>query len=234
MKHAKFFASAALLLASWAVAKSACAQPPYQPKSFPVAQIRFEQNATDGDVEVVFEVSGRGEGLTKLAVEAPDGRRVVDFASDESGAAVSGIRQFVFESPEPKDVAGLKAAFPEGVYNFEGETESGLKLRGKAALSHKLPATTSFVIPKANAPDVPASDLTISWAPVSQVTAYIVELEQEDLNTSITARLPASAKSFAVPNGFLRPGAEYQLGIGTVGQDGNVSYVETHFSTADK
>jgi hypothetical protein len=49
------------------------------PLPFAVANVRFEQNATDGDAEVVFEVKGGKEGLAKLTVVSPDGRTVIDF-----------------------------------------------------------------------------------------------------------------------------------------------------------
>ena len=201
-------------------------------KPFPRASVRFEQNATDGDVEVVFEITGRSDGLAKLRVVSPDGRTVVDF--DAPDASTLGIRQFVFESPEPKDVAGLKAAYPEGTYTFQGATASGGQLHGKAALKHELPPTTSFVWPKAKASNVAIRDLKIVWAPVNGVAGYIVEIEQDELNVKITARLPAIAPEFTVPAGFLRPGTKYLLGLGTVSSGGNISFVETTFTTAAK
>src|SRR5262245_54248041 len=83
-------------------------------ETFDVASARFEQNATDGDVEAVFEAIGGDDGFAKLTIVAPDGRTIVDFSSPAHGG--TGMRQFRFESPEPKDVAGLKKAFPEGEY----------------------------------------------------------------------------------------------------------------------
>ncbi|MEX2308959.1 MAG: hypothetical protein WD738_15265 [Pirellulales bacterium] len=225
------YAFASLILAltshSLALAVNDLAAPS---KPFPHASVRFEQNATDGDVEVVFEVTGRSEGLAQLAVTAPDGRTVVDFKAPD--ASTLGIRQFIFESPEPTDVAGLKAAYPEGTYTFQGATASGAQLRGKVTLKHELPVATSFVSPKANGSNVPINDLKIEWAPVNGMAGYIVELEQDGLDVKLTARLSASEPKFAVPDGFLRPGTEYQLGIGTVSDDGNISYVETNFTTA--
>jgi hypothetical protein len=199
-------------------------------KPFPVARVRFEQNATDADVEVVFEVTALGDGLARLTVVSPDGRTTVDFHAPD--ASTLGIRQFVFESPEPSDVAGLKAAYPEGVYEFTGKSASGASLRGKATLSHELPATTSLVSPQPGAGDVALNNLKIEWKPVPGIAGYIVEIEQDELQVNITAKLPGSAESFAVPGGFLRPGTDYQLGIGTVSDDGNISYIETSFTTA--
>jgi hypothetical protein len=204
---------------------------------FADAQARFEQNATDGDVEAVFEIIGRSDGLTKLKVVAPNGRTVIDFtataganASQKSGTV--GIRQFTFESPEPRDVAGLKASYPAGEYIFTGETAKGAKLESKAALDHTLPATTKFVFPKRGAQEVPTKNVVIKWEPVKGVSGYKVELEHSDSGASIQAKLPESATSFAVPEGFLVPGGEYQLGIGTVATSGNVSVIEMDFTTA--
>ena len=60
-----------------------------------------------------------------------------------------------------------------------------------------------------------------------------MEIEQEQLGTSVEATLPSSLTAFAVPNGFLLPGKEYHLGIGTVTSEGNVSFVETSFTTKE-
>ncbi len=203
-----------------------------QPRPLPVAKVRFEQNATDGDVEVVFNVTGRATGLASLVVTAPDGRTVIVFKAPDR--TTLGMRQFVLESPEPKDVAALKAAYPEGVYTFRGATATGEKLGGKAALNHELPMTSDFVFPRENGRNVPVDGLEIEWVPVEGMAAYIVEVEQDELDVNITAKLPGSAKSFSVPAGFLLPGLEYQLGIGTVSQTGNISYIETHFTTASR
>jgi hypothetical protein len=197
-----------------------------------MASVHFEQNATDGDVEVVFKAKGRREGLAKLTVVGPDGRTVVDFAAPD--ASTLGIRQFAFESPEPADVKGLKAAYPEGVYKFAGSTASGQELRGESRLSHELPAPASLLRPGAGARNVAIRGLEIAWKPpAARVSGYIVEIEQDELGAHLEATLPGSAASFAVPDGFLRPGTEYELAIGTVSEGGNVSFVETSFTTAE-
>jgi hypothetical protein len=223
----------ALFLALSTFAIRTNAQPADQPRSFPVALIRFEQNATDGDVEVVIVASARREGLTSLTVTAPDGRKIVEFASDKPGRPnASGIRQFEFESPEPKDVESVKAAFPSGAYTFEGETESGARLRDTATLSHHLPPTTKLIYPQPEAKNVTFESPKIAWAPVPDVAGYMIELEQEDTGEVITAKLSPKHTTFVVPHGFTVPGTEYTLGIGTVSKDGNVSFIETSFTTA--
>lgn len=231
MKRCRMIIAAAVALALMILAPTNAAGP-FPIAKLPVAKVRFEQNATDSDVEVVFEVTGRSDGLKSLTILAPDGRTVADFAAHADGSTL-GIRQFVFESPEPTDVAGLKAAYPEGKYTFVGMTTGGTALHGEATLSHQLPATTTFGHPGAEAENVGIRDLAITWSPTEDSVAYVVELEADGSDASLKAVLPGTATRFAVPNGFLRPGSEYQLGIGTVSAEGNLSFVETSFTTAD-
>ena len=197
---------------------------------FAAASVHLEQNATDGDFEVVFEVKGGAEGLAKLAVVAPDGRTIVDFTAPD--ASTMGIRQFRFESPEPKDLQSLKSAYPEGGYTFTGATAAGGKLQSTATLHYQLPVTTSFLRPRAAAQGVAVTALEITWAPVKNVVAYVIVIEQDELKVNITARVPGSLARFRVPDGFLAPGTEYTLEIGTVTAEGNISLVETTFTTA--
>jgi hypothetical protein len=197
-------------------------------QSFAVATVHLEQNATDGDFEVVFEAKGGADGLTKLTIVSPDGRTIVDTAAPDKSTL--GMRQFRFESPEPPDFKQLTSAYPEGVYTFTGVTAAGTKLQGKSTLNHRLPGAASFQQPGANAQNVAVKNMKITWAPVKNVAGYIVYVEQGDLN--VTARVLPSVTSFVVPDGFLIPGKEYQIGIGTVSEAGNISFVETSFTTA--
>jgi hypothetical protein len=199
-------------------------------RPFALASVHFEQNATDGDVEAVFEVKGGDDGLAKLTVVSPDGRTVIDFTAPD--ASTLGMRQFRFESPEPGDVASLKSAYPDGVYVFSGATVAGDQLLGKSTLSYLLPATASFLRPGADAEDVDVKNPEITWSPVKNLAAYLIEIEQEELDVNITAKLPGSVATFAVPDGFLLPGREYKLSIGTVTDEGNISFVETTFTTS--
>jgi hypothetical protein len=218
-------------LGSYGLAVGA-AEEPGASVPFAVATVHLEQNATDGDAEVVFEIKGGKEGLAKLTVVSPDGRTVIDFTTPNT-SAVSGIRQFRLETPEPRDVKSLISAYPEGVYGFAGATAAGDKLQGKSTLSHTLPPPVSFLRPSAGARGVDAKNLKITWTPVENVAAYITKIEQRKLGVALTSTLPGSVATFAVPDGFLRPGTEYKLAIGTVSHAGNVSFVETTFTTAE-
>lgn len=200
--------------------------------SFSIAKIHLEQNATDGDFEVVLEVNSGGEGLEKLTVVSPDGRKVVDYAA--TGKPTLGMRHFHLETPEPNDIKVMRSGYPEGVYTLAGATPSGLKLTGKVTLTHKLPPAVTLLTPKPDAENVAVKNLRISWAPAKNVAAYLLYIEQPDVNFEITARLPGSSTSFAVPDGLLSPGTAYSLGIGTVSKEGNTSFIETTFATATK
>jgi len=230
-KRAHAFAGLALILASLCLASASGDDQPTAPRPIPEVSIRFEQNATDGDVEVVFELTGPDEGLTQLTVVAPDGRTVVDFTAPD--AKKYGIREFVFESPEPTDIKGLKAAYPAGEYSFAGATADGVKFSGHSTLRHELPPTVSFRHPTTRATGVEIKDLEIGWTAAANVSGYVIELEQSKLDMKLVVNLPASTTSFAVPNGLLMPGTTYQLGIGTVSTGGNASFVETSFTTAN-
>ncbi len=224
-RRVQILAAASLLFYFYGMAQSPL------PETFTIASVHFERNATDGDFEVVFEAKGGTEGLTKFTVVSPDGRTVVDFSSPD--ATTLGMRLFRCESPEPENMESVRSAFPEGVYTFSGSTATGVKLHGKATLNHKLSGTTSFLRPKAGAKGVSVKNLEISWTPVKNVAAYILYLEQDESDINITATLRGTVNTFAVPDGFLLPGTEYTLGIGTVTSEGNTTFVETTFTTAE-
>ena len=197
---------------------------------FEVATIRFEQNVTDKDVEVVFEINGEDDSLSRLRVLGPDGRTVADVTAP---AATLGLKQFVFESPEPRDTAALKAAYPEGKYRFEGTTVGGEELEGTCNLSHSLPAAVKLVAPLARATDVQIEGLQVRWNPIQGASGYIVELEQEDTGFALVVNLPGTASTLALPAGLLTPATEYVLGIGAIAAGGNRTFMETSFMTAD-
>ena len=200
-------------------------------EKFEKAVVYFEQNATDKDAEVMFEAIGSGAGLAALKVVAPGGHTVIDFKAPDSKL---GLQHITLESPEPKNDGSVQADFPEGEYTFTGSTVTGVKLLSKTMLSHKLPDPASILSPRADAKGVPVKGLQIKWNAVKSLAACVVVIEQEETTHSITAKLPGNATSFTVPDGFLRPGTEYKLAVGTVSRDGNTSLVETNFTTGGK
>jgi hypothetical protein len=120
------------------------------------------------------------------------------------------------------------------VYTFAGTSVTGKKLHGRSTLNHVLPATVTFLHPKAGDQGTNIKDLKITWTPVRNLAAYIIEIEQEEMEVKFEARLPGDMATLAVPESFLLPGTEYKLSIGTVTDEGNMSFVETLFMTAGK
>ena len=231
MRHrVGWLAGAAVLLAPGCADRRAAVPADGPASPFAVAAVHFEQNATDGDVEVVFEVKGVDDGLTSLTVTAPDGRTVLSATSPDTSTL--GVRQYRFESPEPTDIPRLQAAYPEGAYRFTGTTAAGERYAGEAMFSHRLPATPVLASPADDAEDVPVVGLRLRWTPDSGAVAYVVTIEETDLTLSVT--LPGTTTTFAVPDGVLRPAREYTLAIGARLASGNATFIETSFATAGR
>lgn len=197
---------------------------------FDNANLRFEQNVTDGDVEIVFEIKGNDNGLNSLSVVSPDGRTVFHFTTPDNTNL--GIRQFHLESPEPKDIESIKTAYPEGIYKFTGLDAEGTKYYGESILNHKLPETVSILKPGTGILNADISNLEISWTAVADVRAYILEIDQDELEIKITAELPSTVTKFILPEGVLKAGFEYALSMGTIANNNNRSFIETTFTTA--
>jgi hypothetical protein len=200
--------------------------------AFDTAQIYVEQNATDGDTEVVMAATGGDDGLRLLRVRAPDGRIVLSVGSRDPG--ILGLREFLFESPEPPNDEILDA-YPEGTYVFHGSTHGGERLRGRAELSHALPPPTFITHPPAGGV-VPPRSLIIEWTAVPGVREYVLELENEsvDPEQALTINLRPDVTHFEVPEALLVPESDYQVGIGSVAANGNVVFVENVFATGPR
>lgn len=200
-------------------------------EEFSAASICVENNATDGDTEIVLRAVPEDEGLRRFHVRAPDGRTVFTFNSADP--TVLGMREFLLESPEP---AGdrILAAYPEGEYGFVGRTHEGVRFFSRPRLSHRMPHATVILAPLADE-EVPISDLLVRWSPVPGVAQYLLEIENEsaDPEQSLTINLPSQANSFLAPAEWLTPGSEYQVGVATVAANCNVVFVESTFRTAE-
>ncbi|MCI0586197.1 MAG: fibronectin type III domain-containing protein [Planctomycetes bacterium] len=187
-----------------------------------------ESNVVDNDADVILRLDS-GVGLKSLKVVGPDGKKVMGLAT--SGNPIVGHRRVEMESTEPASTAVL-AAFPEGRYRFHGVSVGGERLFGEATLSHALLAAPTVTSPASGATDVPLTGVTASWTPTPGVTRYIVEVEEEDVETSsLVVSVPGTSTSFAIPDGWLLPGTTYQIGVGAVGPNGNVTVYEHLFTT---
>jgi len=188
----------------------------------------LEQNATDGDTEVVFFAKTVTDGLQKLQVTAPNGRQVAKFGGDKR---TIGIREFVLESAEPSDVNLVLDSFPEGAYLYRGKTVEGDCVEGEADLSHTLAPATTLLTP-APAAVVPLTELLLSWSAVAGAESYIVELNNEDTGSEFSFGVFPPTASLTIPAALLVAGSEYQFAVGVEMPDGNVTFVELAFFTA--
>ena len=121
-------------------------------------------------------------------------------------------------------------AYPEGEYQVRAHTVSDQDLWGAAELSHHLLPAPTFALAAGERVD-PNTDLVVTWKTVAGAESYTIEIEQDDLDVNITARLEANTRSFTVPAGFLVPGVKYEIGIAAEAQNGNLSVAESSFET---
>ncbi|XIA64924.1 hypothetical protein ACFIOY_40320 [Bradyrhizobium sp. TZ2] len=196
---------------------------------FEKLSVYLERNVQDHDAEIRFEVTGAKDGLAALKVMAPGERTVIDLKSPDLKL---GVRSLTIESPEPDDDATVRADFPAGAYRFEGKTTDGASLRGETRLSHVFPKPAVFEYPRPDQKDVPATALTLRWSVPEGIEACAIVIEQTGSSYEIRGLLPGSARSFTVPEGFLRAGTAYKFAIGTIAKDGNRSFIESGFTTA--
>ncbi len=197
---------------------------------FSELHITLERNATDGDTEVVFFAKGQDDGLKKLVITNPRGRSVGAFEGDRRGI---GIREFVLESAEPEDLDLVLASFPAGDYRFLGKAVTNDCLRGTATLSHVLAPETTLLTPAADS-TVNVEDVVLGWAAVAQATQYVVELNNEDSGAEFTFQVFPPQTSFEVPASIIEPGSEYQFVVGVRTANGNLTFVEHAFFTAEE
>lgn len=208
--------------------ESAGAQTPSQ---FEEASMYVEQNATDGDTEIVISGKAGDEGLRRLTIQSPAaGRMTTLLASDTS----PGMREFHFETPEPPGEAIL-AFYPEGKYVLRGTSTSGEEFRTVLTLTHDLPPAVTILHPAEDAVVPAGQALVIRWSAAPGIEEFVLELENEsaDPEQALTINLPPHVTSFRVPASLMKPGAEYQVGIHTVAESGNIVAVESAFTTAD-
>jgi hypothetical protein len=207
-------------------ALGAASSPPPAAIPFDEARIFLEYNATDDDAEIVIEIDAE-MGLEALTLVKPDGEGVMNLRAEHLGI---GLRKIALESPEPSLQEVLRA-YPAGEYRFYGRSVDGVVLASSAFLSHALPQAPQLVYPVEGDTGVPLSGAAAVWTAGADAESIFVELESDELGTDVKANVPGDTGSFGFPEGFLAPLNEYQLGIGTRADDGNLTVIEIHFTT---
>jgi hypothetical protein len=214
-----------------AILLAGCQCSAWAAEKFESVSVYLEQTIEDGDSEITFDAISGTDGLTALKVMAPDGRTVIDYKAAESKL---GMRHLTLESPEPKNDGSLKADFPVGVYRFIGALVTGSTLEGQATLSHKFPGPARLVHPRPDEKNVPITGMQVKWTTVKDAASVVLVIEHEKTHREFKVNLPGTATSFTVSAGFLVPGQEYKLAIGTVAKDGNRTFTEGSFMTAPR
>jgi len=197
---------------------------------FENATIRVERNATDGDTEIVLTAKPlTDEGLVRLSILSPHWRKVVEVGAPSK---TPGLREFLFETPEPEGSAILDQ-YPEGTYLYFGTATSGQRFVGSAELSHELPEAVTIVVPIEGSVIAPGA-LTIIWSAVPNAAQYIVEFENESAEPeqSFSFLVGPATTAFVVPSALVVPSSGFQVGVASVHENGNIVFSETTFSTA--
>jgi len=247
MKHLKH-ASIVLLLPFAALTLSAarwdgCGDDDEDEIELDETEVFIEFNSTDGDFGIQFFWDG--EAWDRMKVEDRRGRTVLRVKASRSLAA-QGLTEGFFESDEPStdelSMEEFLERFPEGTYEFEGETLDGDELEGETEFTHVLPAPPSNLFPgdddeiDAGLPLVASFDAVVQdldGNPLEpELYEVVVESENEILRVfSIVLEGDAAFPSVTVPPEFLHPGTDYKLEVIVQEESGNRTIAETEFST---
>jgi hypothetical protein len=202
------------------------AAPPVIP--FDEAAIYIEYNSTDGDAEVVVSIDA-DLGLERFRIVNPCGREILHLRSRHTDDI--GVRKIALETPEPS-LDEVLDAYPAGWYRFYGRAEGGQNLFSQVWLSHALPSAPTITFPLDGATGVPTSGAAATWTSGPDAESFFFELENDDLGADVKSNVPGGTTSFGLPSGWMQPSTEYQLGVGTRHENGNLNVVEIHFTTA--
>lgn len=114
---------------------------------FEESLLYFELNNTDGDLGIHGKVDG--DEWREIRLEDPTGRALIELVNNGS-VAIQGLTELFFESAEPTfdelNPMDFFARFPEGTYEWAGETVDNVEIEGEAYLSHKIPAAPTVFV----------------------------------------------------------------------------------------
>ncbi len=194
--------------------------------SYSKSKVYFELNHTDGDLGIRIRVDG--DGWHRLAIEGPGKSRMLD-VEVKGRLKMQGLTELLTESAEPSfDELPPKdffARFPEGDYALLGTTIEGQKLRGKARLTHVMPAPPGNIRVSGHAMPMDCDDgpipvaakpVVITWDPVTKshpkigkagavkvVNYELIVVRENPTSLVLSVDLPSSTKSFEVPSSFI-------------------------------
>lgn len=206
--------------------------------------IEFNATAEDVGIQVLLD----GEPWKKVMMFSPDKRRILDIVGKGS-LMKQGLTELFFESSEPSlkgvPLDEFLARFPAGAYDFEGKTVDGIELKGRATLTHVIPAGPKIVSPAplTDAPPVvDPNNLVIEWEPVTEtitgsndieIVGYQVIVEQEEPLRVLSIDLPALTRRVKVPpEFFLQRNTLHKFEVLAIEASGNQTITEGVFVTA--
>lgn len=73
--------------------------------------------------------------------------------------------------------------------------------------------------------------VTLTWNPVVGAAGYEIIIEQDDTGGNLRTTQSGDRTSFAIPDGFLRPGLTYEIEMKSVTTGGNKTSASCEFST---
>lgn len=186
---------------------------------FEEAWFNIEFNSTDEDLGVRGFVDG--DPWKEVEIKDPNGRTIANIWAKKS-LADQGFAELFFESGEPTledvPIATFLGRFPEGTYEFEGETTNGEEIEGEAEFTHAIPCPpvtelnrrvirwddSEQIVDTDNTPN--ADDEVVCIDPPEryeyEIDGYEVIVEGIDSggeDTELSVKLPADADRLRVP-----------------------------------
>jgi hypothetical protein len=206
-----------------------------RPVEFDDARLKVEVNATDRDAGLQMFLDG--EAWNEVELRDPSGNKILDV--DVRGRVKEfGLTELFSESSEPPfdefPIEEFKRLFPAGMYTFRGTTVEGVRMIGRARLTHNFPDGPAILSPAADERLRP-DEVVMRWAPVTtpagiDIAGYQVIVEQEDPVLRIfSADLPAKATQLTIPAEFLRRRGEYKVEVLAIEASGNQTLTEVSF-----
>ncbi len=230
---------------------------------FDETEIFFEFNSTDLDLglHIFFDA----EGWKEVEVKGPNGE-IFEVENDGSLNEIGSTEVFT-ESAEPPlcdkedpeecteeeietAIAAFQVLFPEGWYRFRGRTVEGKRLRGRAYLSHELPAAPEIVSPGEDG-GLNSKNAVIEWSDTSEagnpeIVRYEVVVEFEEKGNGrvfkfvvqVPADPEAESQSMTVPEEFFESLAdlngEYKAEVLAIAESRNATITEHEFELEEK
>ena len=218
-------------------------------RRFTEAEIFVELNDTDDDLGLHASIDG--EPWTRLEIEGPNERKLLDLFS-LGRLRNHAMTQLAFESAEPPfdelDPAVFFRRFPEGRYEIEALAQAGGTLEGTAVLSHVLAAPPENVLvnglnaaescdatplPKVSAPVVITWDrVTTSHPDVGKpgpVTISRYQFFVERAGVKLSIDLPPTITEFRIPAAVTALGKDFKFEIIARTSTGNNTAIESCF-----